>query len=446
MLAAALAAPGGATAAGADGELYEAVRRLMSGEASARRAAAAELKRAADPSWAPALVDAVFFTPRGRRGELYDVLAELTGERVEGYKAWVEAIGARTDIRPAPGYADWKRELLERIDPGYGKVLYPGAPARIRLEEVVSGGVRLAGIPALDRPPVVPAAEAKFMRAGERVFAAVVAGEARAYPRRVLSWHEMLNDEIGGEPVTLSYCTLCGSGILYATRTPAGGAYTFDTSGLLYRSNKLMVDRQSYTLWSQLTGEPVIGRRARGDVRLAVLPATVTTWREWRRRHPETTVLDVRRLAREVGSAVGFDYRTGAADRARRGVSFPVWLRSDRLPEDAEIFALQLGGVARAYPLKPLLSRRVVNDTVAGERVVLVAEPESGEVRAYRGGGGFRPAGELLVDGRGGEWAVEESGLRPIGGGEGLARLPGHLAFWFGWYALHPRTEVWSGE
>src|SRR6185369_7988742 len=128
----------------------------------------------------------------------------------------------------------------------------------------------------------------------ERVFGVSVKGEARAYPLRILDWHEMVNDVVGGEPVTLSYCTLCGSGVLYATRGADGSARTFGTSGLLYRSNKLMVDRQTRTLWSNLTGEAVLGPLAAGPggpARLALLPVVVTTWQEWRARHPATTVL-----------------------------------------------------------------------------------------------------------------------------------------------------------
>ncbi len=229
-------------------------------------------------------------------------------------------MGRREDLKPKPGYLAYKAELFSRIDARYPKILYDGAPSRIRLEEIVFGGVPLEGIPALDRPANLPAVEAKYLSDSERVFGVSVGGEQRAYPLRMLDWHEMLNDVVGGVPVTLSYCTLCGSGVLYDTRTPSGQAYTFGTSGLLYRSNKLMVDRQTLTLWNNMTGEPAVGRLARSPIRLPVLPVTITTWKEWRTRHPGTTALA---LDKEMERRWGFSYLPGAADRRRAGVNFP---------------------------------------------------------------------------------------------------------------------------
>src|SRR5206468_9837405 len=121
-----------------------------------------------------------------------------------------------------------------------------------------SGVFGVEGIPALERPPAVPAPAAAYLEDGERVFGASVGGARRAYPLRILGWHEMANDVLGGEPVTLSYCTLCGSALLVSGRTAAGDL-TFGTSGLLYRSNKLMLDRKTGTLWGNLTGEAVLG-------------------------------------------------------------------------------------------------------------------------------------------------------------------------------------------
>ena len=123
------------------------------------------------------------------------------------------------------------------------------------------------------------------------------------------------------------------------------------------------------------------------------------------------------------------------------------------MPRDAEVFALRLNGAAKAYPLEQILRREIVNDELGGEPLVLVADPESGAVRAYRRGlETFRKSGasDQLEGSSGGRWAVEEQGLVPIDptsedeGARVYERLGGHVAFWFGWYAFYPQTEVWG--
>jgi hypothetical protein len=438
--------PGAAAAAETRlGEGYELALQLLSDRAKERRRAARALIAAGDPSIVPALVDVLFFTPRHNRPQVVDALETLTGEELsDRYLEWVELVGRRAELTPPDGYVDFKAELFSRIDPRYRQVFFSGAPARIRLEEIVSGGVPLDGIPSVDDPAVVPAAEAGYLRDGEQVFGVSLGGEQRAYPLRVLSWHEMLNDTVGGVPVTLSFCTLCGSGILYH-RAPGDAPYTFGTSGLLYRSNKLMFDRQTFSLWSNLTGEPVVGRLAASPVELEMLPMTLTTWEAWRRLHPETTVLAIEPL-RELYPF--FDYQPGAADRARRGVTFPVWQKSDRLERDAEIYALEVAGAAKAYPLDRVLAEGLVHDELGGVALLLVGDLDSGAVRAYRRGARTFRRGETpgeLVDADGGRWRLGEAALIPLVGGEALPRQPGHVALWFGWYGFYPQTDIYDG-
>lgn len=433
-------------------EGYGLVRDLLSDRQALRRRAVGRLIDARDPSLVPAIVDALFFVPRKDRGPLLAVLEATTGERRGSrYLDWVEYVGAQTALTPKEGYAAWKGSLLERIDPRFGRLVHGGVPARIRLEEVVWGGVRFEGIPALDRPRHVPAAEADYLDGAERVFGVSAGGEHRAYPRRILSWHEMANDVVGGEPVTLSFCTLCDSAVLYSGRLASGRVLTFGTSGLLYRSNKLMVDRDTGSLWSNLTGEAVVGPLAApeegGPAALELLPVTLTTWSEWRARHPDTTVLA---LEPERARKWGFDYRPGAADQARRGVAFPIWQKSARLDPKTEIYALRLDGVAKAYPLDRLAVEGLVHDTVGGVEIVLVTDAESGAVRAYRADGHrfARDVEGRLVDPEGRTWRLTEEALVPpaSAGLEPLPRVPGHVAFWFGWFGFFPNTEVFDGS
>jgi hypothetical protein len=436
-------------------EAYAPLRGLFSEIEGQRRAAARELAGSKDPSLVPGLVDALFFLPKARRAEAIAALEALAGERAgDRYHDWVELVARRPDLRPREGYADWKGELFARIDPRYREVLrgHPeGAPPRIRLEEVVWGGVPLEGIPALDRPRAVPADQAGYLENGERVFGISIGNEQRAYPLRILGWHEMVNDVVGGEPVSLSYCTLCGSGVLFGTRRQGSAPFTFGTSGLLYRSNKLMIDRQTGTLWSNLTGEPVLGELARDPEGLPVLPLTLTTWQDWRARNPRTTVLA---LDRGLAQRWGYDYSPGAADRKRRGVSFPAGpagKRASALDPGAEVFAVRLRNLAKAYPVDLVLREKVVNDRLGENPLVVVGDSQSGAVRAYRSGGrtfapGARP--DELVDGTGGRWTAGEDWLAPSGpeASAPLERIPGHQAFWSGWCSFFPESELYRGR
>lgn len=420
--------------------------RLLGPDETGRAAARRGILRSGERSLIPALVDALFFAPVPAREDVVACLEGLSGERLgPHYRYWVEYVGGRPEIVPHPGYRSWKASLFARIDPAFARLLDPGLPMTIRPEEIVWGGVRKDGIPALTDPKSVAAGDAAFLEDSETVFGLAIGGETRAYPQRILDWHEMANDRVGGQPVVLSYCTLCGSAIAYATARAEGGRLLFGSSGLLYRSNKLMYDEGTLSLWSNLTGEPVAGALAERGISLPMLPLTVTTWRDWKARHPNTTV-----VSRETGHRR--NYAPGAAygkyfDSPE--TMFPVWKRDGSLEAKAWVFALRAGGAARAYPLDLLMRERVVNDRVGGVAVALVADPETGAVRAYRRGDrefAEGPSSTLIEPADATVWRVEESALRPVDrGAPRLTRVPGHRAYWFGWYAFFPDTTLYAG-
>ena len=429
----------------AESAVYDRLRRLTSDKQKARRRAAKALAKT-DPATLVPLVDAYFFMPNEAREDARQLLEDLSGERIGGrYRDWFLYVGGRDDLTPPAGYVAWKGEVFSRIDPVYRRILAPGTAVRLRLREVQWGGVPLDGIPAIDDPDAAPADTARFMRDTDTVFGVRVGGEHRAYPVKVLSWHELLNDTLGGQPITLSFCTLCGSGILYSAVDEKGNRLVFGTSGLLYRSNKLMFDRATLSLWSNLTGEAVVGTHANQGSRLTMLPMTLTRWDTWRQRHPDTTVMVPDPAAAQ---RTGYRYVEGAADQARTGVEFPVWRQSNALERNARIYALRIGGEAKAYPLDKLREEGLVNDTLGGVRIVLSVDPASGAVRAYeRGQRRFAtpeetPLRQLRAD-DGSLWWIGEDSLAPDGGGSPLPRVAGHVAFWFGWYAFYPETTVY---
>lgn len=403
-------------------------------------------------------------------------LGDLCGQSFgEDWSAWVEWYGM-TDLQPPPGFTSWKGRLLSRIDVRFGDFFKDELPSNLRVEEILWGGVAVDGIPALDNLATIPASQADYLAGEEPVFGIALNGAARAYPLRILDWHEMANDVLGGIPLSLAYCTLCGAGIAYQATIsigeglPAPGVLTFGSSGLLFRSNKLMYDRQTNTLWNQLTGQPVMGELADAGLQLELLPVVLTRWADWRQQHPETSVLDL---------TTGYSrfYEPGAAYAsyfASPETMFPVWQRSEILETKERVFALYLDGSAKAYPLEKLVQEQVVNDVLGGTALVIIARcgtvsvsgsdlrhmnlfagPErenrvtyesGGEVRAFsRGQRMFRPGpqADQLIDERGQTWTIGEQAISGPNG-ESEPRLPGHLAYWFGWYAFFPDTLVYG--
>ena len=425
--------------------IYNRLLALTAKKQKPRRRAAKALANA-DPSTLVPLVDTYFFAPSEARRDVRQLLERLSGAQPGShYRDWLRYVGSREDLEPPAGYVGWKGRLFSRIDPVYGRILSPEATVKLRLREVQWGGVPLDGIPAVDDPASVPADMARFMRGADTVFGVSLGGERRAYPVKVLSWHELLNDTVGGQPITISFCTLCGSGILYSAAGEDGERLRFGTSGLLYRSNKLMFDRATLSLWSNLTGEAVLGERAAEGVVLQMLPMTLTTWDAWRHRHPDTSIM---RPDPDTARRTGYRYVEGAADAQRAGVEFPVWRQSDALERNEQVYALRINRAAKAYSLAKLQAERVVHDTLGGLPIVLVVDDSSGAVRAYeRGALTFDPPapGALrhLQARDGATWWIAEEGLAPQAGGDLLPRVPGHVAFWFGWYAFYPDTAVY---
>ena len=184
---------------------YQSILNLLSKDKSVRHEATQKLIQSNNQMLIPALVDAFFFIPRANRYEVTDLLKKMSGEDPgDGYYDWVEYVGRRSDLKSPPGYTRFKVTLLSLIDPTYKKIIYTGVPLRIRPEEIVWGGVKLDGIPPIDAPAFRQAAQAD-LKDGEKIFGIALKGESRAYPLRYLSWHEMLNDSIAGEPITISY-------------------------------------------------------------------------------------------------------------------------------------------------------------------------------------------------------------------------------------------------
>lgn len=431
-----------------DDEVGRLNRALIFGSDDERRAALVALVARGQDDVLATLVLAM----RYRRGDPGQVEAfhALTGETVSGWfdaMVWQEA---HPEITAHPSYCDVKLEVFERLDPAFLRFLggRRSAPEnlKIRLEEITWGGIAVDGIPALDYPKMIRANEAVYLRDEDPVFGVSINGDVRAYPLRILAWHEMLNDVVGDVPIALAYCTLCGAGILFESKVEGQDRpFIFGSSGLLYRSNKLMFDRSTDSLWNQFTGEPVSGPLADDGIKLTVRPLTLTSWGDWRTRHPRGRVLS---------PDTGFerDYSSGAAYRdyfASPDLMFPAATDPDsKLRPKDKVFGIRDFAAAKAWPLSAFADGAVINDTLGKRNVVLVGDAENSGVRAYeRGTARFDKGSDSMhLSGPGGVWEITEDAL--IGpDGTTLPRLAGHVSYWFAWNSfLGVRSEVYGRQ
>jgi hypothetical protein len=277
-------------------------------------------------------------------------------------------------------------------------------PSSIPTAEIHRGGPPRDGIPALVSPKPLAAAEAPW-RDDEWVIGVEHAGEARAYPIAILTWHELVNDTLGGKAILVSYCPLCGTALVFDRRLGSGASartLEFGVSGLLYRSDLLMYDRDTDSLWSQIGAEAVAGERL--GQKLTLLRSRMLRWGRWRALHPGTSV---------IGTNTGYTRRYGSTPyrgyaRSRELIA-PAPLDRRYHPKLRTLGLRSPTGAARAYPSKEVeRAGGCIEETFERARVRVEWDPRS-EVFSF---------------------TLDRDGIEVIEG------------YWFAWAAFHPGTQV----
>ena len=281
----------------------------------------------------------------------------------------------------------------------------------------------------------------------ELVIALTFNGESRAYPIRLLSLHEIVNDTIGGQAVTITWCPLCFSALVFDPVVD-GRALTFGVSGYLYNDNLVMYDHQTNTLWSQLVGQAIRG--AQRGTQLAILPSLITSWGEWKVQQPETTILSAEklgRLAEEIIDPYAGYYTSGAA-----GFSSGLEI-NDALPSKTLVAGVVAGRESRAYPLTAVQEANLINDQIGQLALLLAFDASLDAILAYN----RTIDGQMLTF----DWAETPEILRDVETGtlwdartgealngplqgEQLTPVSAPLVFWFAWAAFHPDTAVYE--
>ena len=274
--------------------------------------------------------------------------------------------------------------------------------ALIPADQIASGGPAKDGIPAVDKPKFVNVANAVFLQPNDMVLGLERQGIARAYPLRILNWHEVVNDQLGAEPITITYCPLCGTGVAFDRRVN-GRVLSFGVSGLLYNNDVLLYDRQTNSLWSQLMGQAISGSMK--GWRLTMLPVTHTTWGDWRNGHAKTQVLST-----DTGHRRAYDRDPYVGYGSSSEVMFPLAFRSAGFHPKERVLGVQIGTQTKAYPFVELSKTSgVINDTWADTTLTIRFDRANGRATAHSSYG---------------------------------AQWPAVVGYWFAWYAFHPDTAV----
>lgn len=284
-----------------------------------------------------------------------------------------------------------------------------GVKHSVPLSEILSGGPPKDGIPPIDNPKFISIGEAeKDLKDDEPGIAFSRGDTNRFYPYQILVWHEMVNDTIEGERVLITYCPLCLSGFVFDP-VVSGERVEFGTSGKLWKSNLVMYDRKTDSLWSQVLGESILGEMT--GTPLLLLPSDQIRFRDWKKKFPKGEV-----LSRDTGATRFYGSNPYGDYFSVTGLALSlVNTKDDRLPNDALVFGLVVEGEAKAYHLDAIRERGEVTDTFAGTTFLLKHEKELDVVRVWK----KLPSGEL-------------------------ERVNPFSTFWFSWAAVHPETELYQ--
>lgn len=320
----------------------------------------------------------------------------------------------------------------------------------IPLNKIQSGGPPKDGIPSIDDPQFVTIDEWDEMNYLDDllVIGVEVDGQHRAYPFQVLVWHELVNDTFNEVPLLISYCPLCGTGIVFVREVEvAGGPVEFGVSGQLYNSDLLMYDRYSDTLWSQISGTAVVGELT-GE-RLEYYPSQIMTWVDWRNTYPDSHV-----LSRETGHNRNYDSLPYGGYDESSSIWFSVTDTDDRLHMKERVVGVELDSETFcAYPEAAIVESGPVNDILGETPLLVAADSENGDnivvfVREVNGQvlTFTETEGQLTDAETGSVWSFAGLAIEGELAGEQLEEVIPVKGFWFAWFAFHQETELWQPE
>ncbi len=314
----------------------------------------------------------------------------------------------------------------------------------IPADQVFDGGPGQDGIPALTNPEFGDAGSAGYLGDADLVIGVKVANDIKAFPHPILDWHEIINDDVNGIKMAITYCPLTGSGIAWS-RIVNQTETTFGVSGLLYNTNLIPYDRLTSSRWSQMKLQSVNGE-LKGTF-IKTYKIVETTWKTWRSMYPATKVVTTNTgYSRSYGVYPYGDYKTNNSS-----LLFPVNNKDTRLPQKERVLGVLVNGAAKAYKIGSFGKLDIISDNVGGENIVVAGSSTDNFIVAYnRSVSGttleFTPlTGQLpliMKDNLGNKYDIFGVAIEGPNVGAELRQTTSYIAYWFAWAAFYPKTDL----
>lgn len=329
----------------------------------------------------------------------------------------------------------------------------------IDLSELMSGGPAKDGIPSIDDPKFVAVDNAgKWLQPGEPVISLKLGSDVRAYPLQILMWHEIVNDQVGGQNVTITFCPLCYTAIAFDRRLE-GKVYSFGVSGMLRHSDMVMYDRQTESWWQQISGEAIVGDLTGKTLKQFL--TQIVSFGQFSEAHPRGLV-----LSRETGFSRDYGRNPYVGYDDIDDVPFLFKGKTDkRLRPMEKVIAVELGSTARAYPHSITKQRRVIQDRIGSTEIVIfhadgaasaLDKERISESKEVGSTGVFEP----FIDGRkltfiyeksdfvdqqtGSRWNIFGKAISGKLTGSELKQIPHGDYFAFAWLVFKPETKIFE--
>lgn len=308
-------------------------------------------------------------------------------------------------------------------------------------DEVVDGGPGKDGIPSIDNPKFIDASSATFLSDDDLVVGIIVNNEIRAYPHKILDYHEIVNDEIEETPLTISYCPLTGTAFAWSS-VSGNTRTTFGVSGLLYNANLILYDRNTDSYWSQLKLQCVNGELI-GDLPI-LEPVVETTWKTWKTMFPSTQVLSL-----ETGFSRDYsEYPYGPYKTNHDYFVFRAFPENESLPSKQRVFAIINDNKSKVYPFSNMSGGKVIKEAFNGTNYLIVGnnniinafELTTDELNLDFT---YSPNGEVFfIDNEGTHWNIFGNAISGPKLGSTLKPTKSVASYWFAVAAFYPNPQI----